>query len=207
VNVFRDENLIDFDEIFPDPKLFVFSPPSIFPTENSNSSFLFAEIEKFRQKSPKFSLYCKSKWEIPECYEEFPENFHYKNSPRVGPILVLEHLGYLFYQSSKKSPKNRPPAFGMHGYSNDYPEMWPFFQAYGPAFRKNFHFFKPQPENVDLYNLMSYLLDLKPAPNNGSWERISHILQDGGKNFSGAQKIQVANFFFNIFILFKIAIG
>jgi len=33
------------------------------------------------------------------------------------------------------------------------------------------------------------------------------ILQDGGKNFSGSQKIQVVNFFFNIFILSKIAIG
>ena len=62
----------------------------------------------------------------------------------------------------------------MHGYRPDIRTMSPFFIAYGPAFKKNF---VSKPINsVDIYPLMCHLLDLTPAPNNGSFDNVKQML-------------------------------
>lgn len=68
-----------------------------------------------------------------------------------------------------------PQVYGYHGYLNSYQQMWPYFFAIGPAFKANYSFTQP-PHQLDLYELMCHLLDLRPMPNNGSFDRISHIL-------------------------------
>ncbi len=50
--------------------------------------------------------------------------------------------------------------------------MRPVFVARGPAFKKNYTTLKSTTVNsVDIYNLMCFILDLVPGPNNGSFEK------------------------------------
>ena len=64
---------------------------------------------------------------------------------------------------------------GDHGYDNSLPSMKSFFIAHGPAFKSNY---KPEEQlyNVDFYALMCHLLGVSPHVNDGSFDRICHIL-------------------------------
>lgn len=66
--------------------------------------------------------------------------------------------------------------WGNHGYSNEYLEMRPFFVAHGPSFQPQF-IMNDEFENLDLYNLMCYVLEINPSSNNGSIERVKPMLQ------------------------------
>lgn len=71
---------------------------------------------------------------------------------------------------------------GSHGYSNDLPEMWPFLVARGPAFKKGIKNAEPF-NSVDIYSLMCHVMQLEPAPHNGSLENIKHLFssqEEGG---------------------------
>lgn len=66
---------------------------------------------------------------------------------------------------------------GSHGYSNDIPQMWPFFVAIGPAFKKGY---KSKPFNTtDIYSLVCHILHLEPRNHNGSLENVKQLLSDG----------------------------
>ena len=63
---------------------------------------------------------------------------------------------------------------GQHGYYNNESSMHPIFIAQGPAFKKNYKtnsFY-----NVDIYPLMCSILEVKPAPNNGSITNVESML-------------------------------
>lgn len=53
--------------------------------------------------------------------------------------------------------------------------MRPIFVARGPSFRVN-HTLNSTVNLVDIYPLMCHLLDLKPAANNGSFDRVQDML-------------------------------
>ena len=53
--------------------------------------------------------------------------------------------------------------------------MRPFFIARGPAFKVGHKF--DHINMVDIYPLICHLLGIKPAPNNGSLDRIAHLLK------------------------------
>jgi hypothetical protein len=57
---------------------------------------------------------------------------------------------------------------GQHGYDNNLRSMWAIFITHGPAFKAGTKL--PPFSNVDLYELMAYLLRLKPARNDGTLE-------------------------------------
>ena len=52
--------------------------------------------------------------------------------------------------------------------------MRPFFIAHGPAFKKGLQ--TESFKNVDIYPMLCHILDLEPAPHDGSLENIEHIL-------------------------------
>lgn len=84
---------------------------------------------------------------------------------------MIGKVGYEIARSSKDPPN---PDLGEHGYDNRAESMHPIFYAFGPAFRHNI---LAEPfRNVDIYPLMSYLLQLKQRPTNGSLENVKHIL-------------------------------
>ncbi|KAG7178039.1 Venom phosphodiesterase 2-like 1 [Homarus americanus] len=63
---------------------------------------------------------------------------------------------------------------GEHGYDNYFPVMNALFVAHGPDFRRNTEVEAFQ--NIELYNLMCLLMGVKPAPNNGTWGALHHML-------------------------------
>lgn len=64
---------------------------------------------------------------------------------------------------------------GMHGYDPyKFESMHPFFLAMGPAFKKNYNV--KSFNSVDIYPLMCHILDLTPAPNNGSLDNVISLL-------------------------------
>lgn len=103
--------------------------------------------------------------------EDFPEKYHWKNNHRVGPVIFVANM---HYQQNSKVPKTFP--YGTHGYLNDYEEMNAFFVAFGPAFKKGYVISTDYIQNIDIYPLMCHILGVDPAPNNGSFDRISIIL-------------------------------
>ena len=85
---------------------------------------------------------------------------------------------------------------GMHGYSNMYQEMRPFFLTHGPLFKRNYKMMN-MGNSIDLYELMCHILEVTPSQNDGKLERISYILRDSPH--SGA--VRVCNYVFLIFVL------
>ncbi|HKA19269.1 MAG TPA: ectonucleotide pyrophosphatase/phosphodiesterase [Blastocatellia bacterium] len=101
---------------------------------------------------------------------EMPPRFHYSNSPRIAPLLVLPDEGWtLITKARLDEQKIRGRVDGLkggHGYDNELPSMRAIFIAEGPAFRQGV-VIEPF-ENVDVYNLLAKILGLKPAPNEGN---------------------------------------
>jgi predicted AlkP superfamily pyrophosphatase or phosphodiesterase len=101
---------------------------------------------------------------------EMPARFHYSNSPRIAPLLVLPAEGWTlttrerFEEAKAKGRSNG--LRGGHGYDNALTSMRAIFIAHGPAFKKGV-VLEPF-ENVQVYNVMAKILGLKPAPNDGN---------------------------------------
>jgi hypothetical protein len=53
--------------------------------------------------------------------------------------------------------------------------MFAIFYAAGPSFKKNYHF--KELNNVDVYNLICRILEIKPAINDGNPEHIKRMLR------------------------------
>lgn len=100
--------------------------------------------------------------------EDFPSRYHFRDNIRIPPLLVLPDPGWNFVTRKEFDPKsgNRYSPRGIHGYDNLSPESRAIFVAQGPNFpvQKTVVPFW----NVELYNVMSRILHLKPANNNNT---------------------------------------
>ena len=133
--------------------------------------------------------------------ENFPKKYHYRNNPRISPILVTDDVGWAFFNDPKTISKWKGK--GTHGYLNDYPSMWPVFFARGPAFKKGFH--SEIFNSVDLYPLMCKLLNIKANPNNGSYSSVQPLLL-GNNESSSMSPILVGVMVSSIFVALGILI-
>jgi predicted AlkP superfamily pyrophosphatase or phosphodiesterase len=111
---------------------------------------------------------------------ELSARYHYSNSPRIAPLLVLPDEGWIvttrakFEEWKAKNPANHLK--GGHGYDNELPSMRAIFVAHGSAFKKG-AIIEPF-ENVQLYNVMTRILGLNPAPNDGNDSVVAGALVD-----------------------------
>lgn len=65
---------------------------------------------------------------------------------------------------------------GEHGYNNSIKDMYPFFIARGPAFKKNM---TSEPfEITDIYPLICHILGIEPAEHNGSLDRVKQLFRE-----------------------------
>ncbi|HAM97873.1 MAG TPA: alkaline phosphatase family protein [Marinilabiliales bacterium] len=101
-----------------------------------------------------------------------PERFHYKQSKRVSEVVIVADSAWSVTYSHKK--KKHYDA-GTHGYDNLNKDMYGIFYATGPDFKSGYD--AGLLYNVDIYNLLASLLEIKPAPNDGQPERIMHVLK------------------------------
>lgn len=96
--------------------------------------------------------------------EEFPERFHYRDNPRIPPVLILADEGWEITTRAAEAKRTKPER-GDHGYDNRLVSMGATFIAVGPAFRRAA--VMPPFENIHIYNLLCAVLGLRPAPNDG----------------------------------------
>lgn len=95
-----------------------------------------------------------------------PARYHYKDNIRITPIIVDSELGF---QITTRPSFEANPAYydgGTHGYDNAEKDMAAIFLARGPKFKRE-TVIDTFP-NIEVYNLMARVLNLKPAANNGT---------------------------------------
>ena len=103
--------------------------------------------------------------------KDIPARFHFQASDRITPVVALAETGWMI--NVGKPTRNRN--LGTHGFDNADPLMRALFIAHGPAFKHGARI--PAFPNVDVYSLMTRILDLKPAPNDGSLRIIGQALR------------------------------
>lgn len=100
--------------------------------------------------------------------EDFPARLHFNHNPRIAPLIVLPDAGWNFAQRSEFTPgpgKVYNPK-GVHGYDNLSPQSRAIFVAKGPTWHDG-TVLKPF-VNVELYQVLSKILEIKPSVNNGT---------------------------------------
>jgi predicted AlkP superfamily pyrophosphatase or phosphodiesterase len=96
--------------------------------------------------------------------EDLPESLHYRDNPRIPPVLLLADEGWEVSTRKYVASRHRPER-GDHGYDPALISMGATFIAAGPAFRHGKVL--PPFENIHVYNLLCAVLGLRPAPNDG----------------------------------------
>ena len=141
---------------------------------------------------PHFSVFHK---------EEIPDEVHVKHSNRVPEIVVIMHEHWIadISKAHNTTVSEHVVAKGAHGWVPSIPSMRPFFIARGPAFKFGHKF--DHINMVDNYPLICHLLGIKPAPNNGSLDRIVHLLKSTPRTESSSLNTGEIEFKTQIFIL------
>lgn len=102
---------------------------------------------------------------------EVPAELNYGTHPRTLDFTIVADSAWsVFY--------DEPGTYfgGTHGFDNHNPDMQTIFYAYGPAFRRNYS--HPAFENVNLYGIMCYVLQLDPAPNDGDFRKVEAMFKN-----------------------------
>lgn len=110
---------------------------------------------------------------------EMPARFHYSTSRRIAPLLVLPDEGWVLTNRkafAEMETKGDANSKGGHGYDNRLKSMRAIFIAHGQAFKKAR--IVPPFENIQVYNLMTRILGLKPAPNDGNYALANRVLAE-----------------------------
>ncbi len=101
---------------------------------------------------------------------DIPKRLNFGTNPNIGNLVILADSAWSISEKPRKSKTK-----GMHGYDNLNRDMYGIFYAYGPKFEKN----KVVPEfpNIQLYNIIAYLLNLKPAQTDAKLEEINFLFR------------------------------
>ena len=87
---------------------------------------------------------------------EVPAALRYRDSPRIGDVVVVADPGFMFDLGSP------PPPAGMHGWDPRHPDMHGIFLAAGPDIGPDQRI--GPVDSVDLYPFLARLLRLVPNP-------------------------------------------
>ncbi|MEX0646399.1 MAG: nucleotide pyrophosphatase/phosphodiesterase family protein [Balneolaceae bacterium] len=157
-----DERVIVLDEIIDpgDVEIIDWSPVAMIRPKNNAEQI----YEALKSAENHYRVYLKDK---------IPEAYHVKNHSRVPEIMMIADIGYIITTRSFLDERNIRGA--THGYDNRAPEMRSFFLAAGPSIQKNIQI--PAFQSIHLYELMAWLLNVEPAPNDGDLDSLRHILR------------------------------
>ncbi len=103
--------------------------------------------------------------------DSVPARFHFNHNRRITSVVALAETGWMINVGRPFKNRNK----GTHGFDNADPLMRAIFIARGPVFKKGARI--PEFPNVDVYSLMTKILGLKPAPNDGSMSILSQALR------------------------------
>ena len=112
---------------------------------------------------------------IPHCRawksNEIPTDLHYGINPRTLEYVLLADNGWSVILNSN----DQVPA-GAHGYDPSNKEMHAIFYAAGPSFKKGYT--AKAFNTVDLYPLITKLMNIRPENVDGRIERVIDMLKD-----------------------------
>jgi predicted AlkP superfamily pyrophosphatase or phosphodiesterase len=123
----------------------------------------------------------KNKIKNANCWRksEIPARFHYQASNRIAPIVCSANEGWILTNRKRFEEVKKRDDFlklkGAHGYNNQLESMRATFIAHGAAFKKG-KIVEPF-ENIHIYNLMTKILGLTPAKNDGDFEAVKGMLK------------------------------
>ncbi|XP_076799396.1 venom phosphodiesterase 2-like [Clavelina lepadiformis] len=114
----------------------------------------------------------QSHWQSFLKYQYLPKRYHYAYNDRIEPVLLTMDDEWLV--EGRKGSYTSCNG-GTHGFDNEYKSMHALFVAHGPGFKRSYNTTEPF-ENIEVYNLLADLIDVSPAPNNGTTGSLYHIL-------------------------------
>lgn len=103
--------------------------------------------------------------------ESLPAYLHYGTHPRIPGIVLIADPGWTAGLGAQPGRYSK----GDHGYDWKCKDMHSIFYAEGPAFKQGF--MADTLYNVDIYNIVTGILGLEPAPNDGDPTRISPLFR------------------------------
>eukprot|EP00794_Sanderia_malayensis_P008019 gene8019-8878_t len=112
-----------------------------------------------------------------------PSRIHYSNSRRIGDIVLISDVGWSIL---KRTGSCSSYYKGSHGYDNFHTEMRSLFLANGPSFKRGF--VSPPFSNIEVYNLICDILEIKPAVNNGTFGSLSYLLRAPKNRTTGREQ-------------------
>jgi predicted AlkP superfamily pyrophosphatase or phosphodiesterase len=131
----------------------------------------FAAIEKTLEQ-PHPHMQCWDKRRV-------PARFAYGSNPRIPQLLCLANTGWRISTSDYRARPGRRMSQGEHGYDNADPRMQALFIAHGPAFRVGARV--SAFPNVDVYPLMTHLLGIPAAENDGNYGAVKDMLKPAAR--------------------------
>ncbi|MEZ4457848.1 MAG: alkaline phosphatase family protein [Gemmatimonadales bacterium] len=102
---------------------------------------------------------------------EIPERLHYRDNPRIAPVVAIADPGWTISLRARGAPADR----GNHGFDPEDPDLGGVFVAAGPAFRNGAGL--PAVGNIQVYELICRILGLEPAPNDGHRDSLAAALK------------------------------
>jgi alkaline phosphatase D len=103
-------------------------------------------------------------------HDSLPDRLHYGTNIRTLDLCLVSYPGWTITTSWKQHV-----GLATHGFDNDFKDMHAIFYAAGPAFKTAYS--QPTFENVDIYPLMSEILELVPAKTDGKLENVEGMLR------------------------------
>jgi predicted AlkP superfamily pyrophosphatase or phosphodiesterase len=105
--------------------------------------------------------------------DSVPARFHYRAHPRITPLVLVADEGWTI-TTRARAARNRVRG-GTHGFDNALPSMGALFVAAGPDIAPGRVL--PPVSNIHVYELLSALLGVRPAPNDGSPDSLRAVLR------------------------------
>lgn len=158
-----DERVILLDELIDlgDVEITDWAPVAAIRPKPGEKENVFG---KLKASEKNYTVYLK---------DDLPDRYGYKNHRRVSDIVLIADPGYTI--TSHERLISADISGGTHGYDNREPEMRGIFMARGPSIKRDLKIGPVQ--NIHLYELMSHLLNIEPALNDGSLDSLRQILK------------------------------
>ncbi len=148
---------------FADLSHFKTAGPLLYPDTDADAAKALAEFRA--HPDPRFTAYRRA---------DVPANLHFNENPREGDPVIVPNGPHLLRAHAGISGSH-PPA-GEHGYDPfRMPQMKALFVANGPDIQPGTKL--ASFPNVDVYDFIAALLQLKPAPNDGNLAPLESALR------------------------------
>ena len=131
----------------------------------------FSKVEQTLER-PQQHMQCWDKTRV-------PARLAYGKNARVPQLLCLANVHWRITTSEYAAKRKGRVSLGEHGFDNAEPLMQAIFVAHGPAFRVGARV--PAFPNVDVYPLMTHLLGLPPAANDGNYDAVKGMLKPASR--------------------------